>query len=198
MTQQQLREFAAQRLPTYLSNRFTPTKTIRRNNLRQGQRVIAITKDAANPFFFVGEILGFASFHDIDRTVCRAEKLIPTTLQNQPFYEKMENPVFQMNDDDDVPDPVFFCRSIACPVDVDYLEESVREYDADFSTTGLSDGGFDAFVHCEPIMIVRSLRRIQRKYILLQRHSEFDHWMNRQFSTISFFELTPKSFTPHL
>ena len=69
MNQQQLRAHALSQLPKYLSDRYTIGKSIRRNNLRQGQKAIAITKDIKQPFSFVCEILGFASFYDLDGDV---------------------------------------------------------------------------------------------------------------------------------
>lgn len=194
MNQQQLRTLAIEQLPKYITDRYTLGNTIRRNNLRQGQRVVAITKNATAPFVFVAEILGFASFYDIDRDVCLSEGLIPNTPENQPFYQYTDNPVFQDEEADwDDPGPVFFHRSKSIPADVDDLEESVRMYDDEMSPIGLSDEGFNAFVYCAPILVAKSLRRIQKKYILFQRHSEESNWMSPNFKTITWFELVPHS-----
>lgn len=194
MNQQQIRSLAIAQLPKYISERYTLGKTIRRNNLRQGQRVVAITKNAASPFVFVAEILGFGSFYDINRDVCLTEQLIPNTPDNQAFYEYTGNPVFQDEDADwDEPEPVFFRRCQSEPADATELEESVRLYDEEMSPVGLSDEGFDAFVYCSPILVARSLRRLKKRYILLQRHSEADNWMSPHFKPLSWFELLPKS-----
>ena len=128
MNQQQLRDHTLSQLPKYLSDRYTIGKFIRRNNLRQGQRAIAITKDAKQPFFFVCEILGFASFYDLDGDVCLSENIIPNTPENQSFYQGTGHPVFQ-GDEDDGPEPVFFHRCKGEPAETDFLEESVRIYD---------------------------------------------------------------------
>lgn len=192
MNQQQLRALAIEQLPKYITDRYTLGKTIRRNNLRQGQRVVAITKNKTSPFVFVAEILGFASFYDIDRDVCLSEQLIPNTPENEPFYQYTANPVFQDEEADwDEPEPVFFCRSKSVAADVDDLEESVRMYDDEMSPVGLSDEGFGAFVYCAPILVAKSLRRIQKKYILFQRHSEQSNWKSPNFETITWFELIP-------
>ena len=190
MNQQQLRAHALSQLPKYLSDRYTIGKSIRRNNLRQGQKAIAITKDTKQPFSFVCEILGFASFYDLDGDVCLSENIIPNTPENQPFYQGTGHPVFQ-EDEEDGPEPVFFHRCKGEPAEIDFLEESVRTYDEEMSPMGLSDEGFAAHEYCAPILIAKSLRRIQKKYILLQRHPEQDSWMNPIFQTLSWFELIP-------
>ena len=199
MNQQQLRGHALSHLPKYISTRYTLGKSIRRNNLRQGQKVVAITKDVTQPFVFICEILGFASFYDLDGDVCLSENIIPNTPENQPFYQGTGNPVFQGDEEDeeeeedeeDGLEPVFFHRCKGEPADPDFLEESVRIYDEEMSPMGLSDEGFAAHEYCDPILIAKSLRRIQKKYIMLQRHPEKDNWMNPIFQTLSWFELIP-------
>jgi hypothetical protein len=186
MNQHQLRMFAASQLPRYLATRYTLGKSIRRNNLRQGQKVIAITKDASQPFFFICEILGFGSFYDVDNDVCLSENIIPNTPNNKPFYQGFGLPVLQEGDD---MEPVFFHRCKSEPADSDFLEESVRIYEQEMSPIGLSDEGFAAHEYCAPILVAKTLRRIQKKYILLQRHPELDNWMSPIFKPISWFEL---------
>ena len=68
---------------------------------------------------------------------------------------------------------------------IDFLEESVRIYDEEMSPMGLSDEGFAAHEYCAPILIAKSLRRIQKKYILLQRHPEQDRLDESDFQTLS-------------
>ena len=165
MNHQQFRDYTLSKLPKYLSTRYTLGKSIRRNNLRQGQQVIAITKDAKQPFFFVCEILGFASFYDLDGDVCLSETIIPNTPENQPFYQGAGIPVFPQ-DEEEGPEPVFFHRCEREPADPDFLEESVRTYEEEMSPMGLSDEGFAAHEYCAPILIAKSLRRIQKKYII--------------------------------
>ena len=69
MNQQQLRDHTLSKLPRYILNQYRLGKPIRRNNLRQGQKVVAVTKEAKQPILFVCEILGFASFYDLDGKV---------------------------------------------------------------------------------------------------------------------------------
>lgn len=187
MNQQQLRDYTLSKLPMYISTRYTLGKLIRRNNLRQGQQVIAITKDVGQPFLFVCEILGFASFYDLDGEVCLSENIIPNTPENQPFYQGFGHPVLLEGD----VEPVFFHRCKDEPADQDFLEESVRTYEEAMSPIGLSDEGFSAHEYCAPILIAKSLRRIQKKYIMIQRHPEQDNWMSPIFQTLSWFELVP-------
>jgi len=192
MKQEQLRILAQEQLPKYLRKSYTLGKSLRRNNLKQGQKVVAIA-NSPESFFFVAEILGFVSFQDLNREVCLAEKLIPNTPENSDFYNDIDNPVFSDREDDEAIDPVFFHRSKGEPASDFYFEESVRSYDAEMSPTGLSDEGFSSFVYCEPIMIAQSLRKLQKKYIMLQRHIEFRNWMSPSFTPISWFELIPIS-----
>lgn len=194
MNQQQLGTFAFERLPTYLSNRFVLGKSIRRNNLRQGQKLIAISKNTADPFYFVAEILGFGSRYDLDDTHC----IIPTTPPNIDDDPLVKGNIERHLEDfdpeyDEVPDPVLFTRSAQELADTECLEESVRIYDAEMSPIGLSDEGFDAFESSQPILIAKSLRRVQKAHIALQRHGEFQNWVSPRFSPLSFFELLPKS-----
>lgn len=187
MNHQQLRQYTMSMLPKYLVDGYTLGKGIRRNNLRQGQKVVAVTKDAKQPFLCVCEILGFASFYDLDGTVSLSEGLIPNSPENKAFYQGVGLPVFKGNDED--PEPVFFHRCKSEPLELDFLTESVRRYEDEMSPIALSDEGFDAHEYCAPILVAKSLRRIQKKYILLQRHSELDQWMTSEFTTISWFEL---------
>ena len=182
MNQQQLRDHALSQLPKYLVNRYTLGKTIRRNNLRQNQLVLCITRDAKRLFLLACEILGFASFYDVDGDVFLSE--------NKFFYPAQGNPVFQ-EDDADHPAPVFFFRCEKTPAEMGNLEESVRMYEEEMSPVGLSDDGFAAHEYCAPILIAKSLRRIRKKYILLQRHPELDNWMSPTFQPLSWFELVP-------
>ncbi len=194
MNQQQFRTVASERLPTYLSNRFTLGKTIRRNNLRQGQKLIAMSKNPADPFYFVGEVMGFGSLYDLGESGSSiSPKAVnidadPLLKRNIERYLEDFDPEY-----DDVPDPVLLVRSAEELADVDCLEESVRIYDAEMSPIGLSDEGFAAFESSEPILIVKSLRRVQKKYIALQRHGCFQNWVSPRFSPLSFFELLLKS-----
>ena len=188
MNQQQLREHTLSKLPKYLAERYTLGKMIRRNNLRHGHKVVAITKDATQTFFFICEVLGFASFYDVDGDVCLSEGIVPNTPENQPFYQGIGHPILQ-GAEEGGPEPVFFHRCKGEPAEPDFLAESVRIYEEEMSPIGLSDEGFAAHEYCAPILVAKSLRRIQKKYILFQRHPELDQWMTPGFKTLSWFGL---------
>lgn len=193
MNQQQLRTHVIEQLPKYITDRYTLGKTIRRNNLRQGQKLIAMSKNPADPFYFVGEVMGFGSLYDLGESRSSiSPKAVnieadPLLKRNIERYLEDFDPEY-----DDVPDPVLLVRSAEELADVDCLEESVRIYDAEMSPIGLSDEGFAAFESSEPILIVQSLRRAQKKHIALQRHGCFQNWVSPRFSPLSFFELLPK------
>ena len=128
------------KLPKYLAERYTLGKMIRRNNLRRGHKVVAITKDATQTFFFICEVLGFASFYDVDGDVCLSGGLFQ--IPNQPFYGDKSSH-FQ-EDEENNPESVFFHR---CREAKDrFLAESVRIYEEEMSPIGLSDEGFAALV----------------------------------------------------
>ena len=95
MNQQQLMQHTMSKFPKYLAKRYTLGKMIRRNNLRQGQKVVAVIKDAKQSFFFICEILGFASFYDLDGDVCLSENIILNTPENQPFYQGIGHPILK-------------------------------------------------------------------------------------------------------
>ena len=188
MNQQQLMQHTMSIFPKYLAKRYTLGRMIRRNNLRQGQKVVAVIKDVKQSFLLVCEILGFASFYDLDGEVCLSENIILNTPENQPFYQGIGHPILR-GDEEDGPEPVFFHRCKGEPADPDFLGGSVRLYEEEMSPIGLSDEGFAAHEYCAPILVAKSLRRIQKKYILLQRHPELDQWVTPGFKTLSWFEL---------
>ena len=188
MNQTELKFIAQQQLPKYLSRRFRVGSAIRKNHLREGQRVIALTREK-EPFWFTCTILGFADFFDLDRDVCRRENIIPDTFMNEEFYKRIGNPIMEEWDTENkvYRESIFFCRTrdeVACPQGI---EPSVHDFTEAYSGR-LSDEGFANRVLCEPIMVGYSLRSIAQRHILFMRNEQGD-WLAPNRTKLTWFLL---------
>ena len=193
MNHKKMKILANNLIPKYLMRRFVVGSSIRKDHLRRGQTVIALTQES-QPFWFTCTILGFGDFFALDRDVCRLENIIPDTFMNEEFYQKIGNPNMEEwdNVNKEYRESIFFHQTynkVACSQS---LEPSIYDFTEAYSGR-LSDEGFANRVMCEPIMVGISLRKIHRPNILFMRNERGD-WLAPNRKKVTWFLLESRRF----